>query len=377
MKVIVTISVFLLIGLYIFLGIFGVKRAKKIEEEFKKRRKEIHEEVAKLEEKEKKEKLKSLMNDFIEKQREYDALIEQARQKSDAERIKYNKLVRDLEEEFKRKKQYETEQFNLILEQDKRYLDQQKERDTQIIEENKKQIQRELEVYRQLSEERILNGFKELKAIEQKKFEDFLNEIAVSKETQLSNMANQISIMNEEIEFKKKELQEYQDKVAAANEAFRLQQLTEKEWEAHHLILTEHQKSIIDKLLMIGEDFPEVRESLRKIIWSDFLLKSLNEMIKRQFGAESPCNIIYCIEDSNGKYIGKTAQTARKRWEEHIKTSLEIGKTPQKIHRAMYKKWGDFSFSVLDKCTAEELSDRERYWIDFYGSKDYGYNMKG
>jgi hypothetical protein len=94
-------------------------------------------------------------------------------------------------------------------------------------------------------------------------------------------------------------------------------------------MLSDHQLSIINRLLEIGESFPEVKESLRKIIWSDFLLKALNEMIKRQFGTESPSNIIYCIEDENGKYIGKTAQTARKRWEEHLKTSLEIGKTPQ------------------------------------------------
>ena len=377
MKIIAAISIFLFIGLYIFFAARGTKRIKTLEEEFKKRKKEIQEEVTRLEEEEKKKQFKTLMNNFLEKQREYDALIDEVRQKSDAERIKYNKLVKDLEEEFKRKKQYEIEQFNLILEQDRRYLDQQKERDSQIIEENKKQIQKELEVYRQLSEERILNGFKELKALEQRKFEDFLSEIAISKESQIFNMNQQILNMNQEIENKKQELKEYQDKVAAANEAYRLQQLTEKEWEAHHLILTDHQISVIDKLLMIGEDFPEVRESLRKIIWSDFLLKALNEMIKRQFGAESPNNIIYCIEDSNGKYIGKTAQTARKRWEEHIKTSLEIGKTPQKIHRAMYKNWGNFAFSVLDKCSAEDLSDRERYWIEFYGSKDYGYNMKG
>ena len=370
MKIITTISIFLLIGLYIYLGVHGAKLVKKLNEDFKKRRQELHEQALKEEEEEKKQRFKDLMNDFRQRQNEYNALIDEARQKSDAERIKYKRLVEDLEEEFRKKKEYEAQQFNLILEQDRRYLDQQKERDSQIIEDNKKRIEEELKIYREVSEEKIVNGFKELHALEQKKFEDFLNEITSNKESQILKI-------NEEIELKKKELQVYQDKVAAANEAFRLQQLTEKEWEAHHLMLTDHQKSVIEKLLVIGEDFPEVKESLRKIIWSDFLLKSLNEMIKRQFGADSPSNIIYCIQDENGKYIGKTAQTARKRWEEHIKTSLEIGKTPQKIHRALYKNWDKFSFSVLDKCSATELVDREKYWIEFYGSKDYGYNMKG
>lgn len=360
----------LLIGFYIFLFFFGWKQYKKICKTFKARREEIYKAELEKQEEERKQKFKQLMADFQERSKEYNQLIDEARKKADAEQIRYKKLSEDLEEEFKKKKQYETDQFNLILEQGKRYIDQQKERDQQIIEEGKQQIQKELEVYRQMSEEKILNGFKELQNLEQRSFEDFLKEITTSKEQQITQM-------NQEIEEKKKELQVYQDKVAAANEAFRLKQLTEQEWEAHHLMLTDHQKSIIEKLLLIGEDFPEVRESLRKIIWSDFLLKALNEMIKRQFGTDSPTNIIYCIEDENGKYIGKTAQTARKRWEEHIKTSLEIGKTPQKIHRALFKNWDKFSFSVIDNCSATELGDREKYWIEFYGSKNYGYNMKG
>lgn len=370
MKILSIIISVLLIGFYIFLFVFGYSKAKKLEKIYKEKRKKIHEEELKKQEEERKKQFKQILADFQEQKKGYDKIIEEVQSKADAEQIRYKRLTEDLEEEFKKKKQYETEQFNLLLEQGRLYLDQQKERDKQIIEDNKAKIQKELEVYRQVSEEKILNGFKELQYLEQRKFEDFLSELTSSKEIKILEM-------NNEIESKKKELQIYQDKIAAANEAFRLEQLVNQEWEAHHLVLTEHQKSIIESLLKIGEDFPEVRESLRKIIWSDFLLKALNEMIKRQFGAESPCNIIYCIENETGKYIGKTAQTARKRWEEHIKTSLEIGKTPQKIHRALYKNWDKFSFSVLDKCSAEELSEREKYWINFYGTKDYGYNMKG
>lgn len=34
----------------------------------------------------------------------------------------------------------------------------------------------------------------------------------------------------------------------------------------------------------------------------------------------------------------------------------------------------EFMYEVLEKCAREELNERERYWIDFYSSTDWGYN---
>lgn len=48
------------------------------------------------------------------------------------------------------------------------------------------------------------------------------------------------------------------------------------------------------------------------------------------------------------------------------------------IHRA-FQKYGfeNFEYMILEKCSKEELSERERYWINFYNTtnKDYGYNL--
>ena len=35
----------------------------------------------------------------------------------------------------------------------------------------------------------------------------------------------------------------------------------------------------------------------------------------------------------------------------------------------------NFSFEVIEECGRESLNDREIYWIDFYHSREYGYNM--
>lgn len=38
----------------------------------------------------------------------------------------------------------------------------------------------------------------------------------------------------------------------------------------------------------------------------------------------------------------------------------------------------NFSWELLEKCSREELNEKERFYIELYQSKDYGYNtLKG
>lgn len=38
-----------------------------------------------------------------------------------------------------------------------------------------------------------------------------------------------------------------------------------------------------------------------------------------------------------------------------------------------YGIW-NFSWELLEKCDKDKLNERERYYIELYMSKDYGYN---
>lgn len=35
----------------------------------------------------------------------------------------------------------------------------------------------------------------------------------------------------------------------------------------------------------------------------------------------------------------------------------------------------NYSFEVIEECSREELNKREAFWIEFYHSQDFGYNM--
>lgn len=86
---------------------------------------------------------------------------------------------------------------------------------------------------------------------------------------------------------------------------------------------------------------------------------------------------IYKItNDINNKvYIGKTLESIEKRWKEHQRDAQKVENQNRPLYKAI-SKYGikHFSITQLEKCQVNNINDRERYWIQFYGSFKYGYN---
>ena len=121
------------------------------------------------------------------------------------------------------------------------------------------------------------------------------------------------------------------------------------------------------------------KQILYKLVWSTYLQQAYKNTFNNILGGRDPKNVIYCIENihTGKKYIGKTSAEVSKRWIEHIKTSLNIGTIKStNIHKALYNHWDDFIFYIIEKTEKEKLSEREKYYISFYESDRYGYNIK-
>lgn len=86
---------------------------------------------------------------------------------------------------------------------------------------------------------------------------------------------------------------------------------------------------------------------------------------------------IYKItNDINNKiYIGKTLNSIEKRFKEHCKDCYKPFKEKRPLYSAM-KKYGinHFHIEQIEECEEEILSNREKYWIEYYGSFKNGYN---
>ena len=78
------------------------------------------------------------------------------------------------------------------------------------------------------------------------------------------------------------------------------------------------------------------------------------------------------INKKNNKiYIGKTEFSIEKRWQEHLRDSKKNLDRP--LYRAM-NKYGIENFDIEQVEKTDNPVERERYWIEYYGSFKYGYN---
>ena len=86
---------------------------------------------------------------------------------------------------------------------------------------------------------------------------------------------------------------------------------------------------------------------------------------------------IYKItNDVNNKvYIGKTLLNVEKRFTQHVNDSHRPRLEARPLYRAMRKYGTDkFHVELVEECPIDILSEREKYWINFYGSYQKGYN---
>lgn len=200
----------------------------------------------------------------------------------------------------------------------------------------------------------------------QRQLDDFIASAAETKKS-----------VNDEIEELKLLLEDYKSKRDLINQAIVHEKEIHEQQDFYRIVLNESDKEDI-QLLNTIEMRLHSREALYKLIYDIFYKKPLNDMINRVLQGKEFCGI-YRITNlkTNEAYIGKSTNI-KTRWQNHCKTAIGLdGMARTKIHSAM-KEYGidNFSFEVLEKCTKENYSEREKYWINFYETNVYGYNIQ-
>ena len=125
---------------------------------------------------------------------------------------------------------------------------------------------------------------------------------------------------------------------------------------------------------------PQVRNKdiIPKLVWSEYLQKLTQELMKRAKIEDKPG--IYKITNikTNKCYVGKSTKV-KQRLIDHIKGSVGISTiADQAIHSAMLNEglW-NWTFECICYCDKDQLSEKEKYYIDFFKAKDWGYNVVG
>lgn len=176
------------------------------------------------------------------------------------------------------------------------------------------------------------------------------------------------------------EKQDELDKIAATYKAAKEAQLKEleiKEKERFYsLSLDELDLHEVKILCSIESELRDPRP-VKMIIWSTYYSKRANDMAARVLGTGTEVTGIYKItnKESGLSYIGQ-AKNIRERWRDHMKCGLGID-TPanNRLYQDMLKDGIDnFTFELIEKCSSNELDEKESFYIKLYQTKEYGYN---
>ena len=165
----------------------------------------------------------------------------------------------------------------------------------------------------------------------------------------------------------KEQLDEYQAKRAAINDAIlRERELEEKE-EFYRINIKENDIKDIEVLRSIESRLTN-REVLNKLIYEVFIRRPLMEMEKRVLQGRKIGGIYKITYIKTGEsYIGRSVDIGN-RWKEHCLSSLNIGTIAHSTFHNFLAEKGlqNFTWEVLEEVDKDKQSSREKYWIEFY-----------
>lgn len=267
-----------------------------------------------------------------------------------------------LTDDFEIKKEDYSEKLKIL---DKQYEERKKyykklddEYDKQRQEENVNKIVKEKEELKNKLEEEK-NYYEEKKEALHKNFQLWKEKIDLQKAT----LSTEINAFEETI----KSIVNYQKQ---------LEEIKLKE-EFYHISLTDSEKADIVKLKELSKLFgkPEV---LFKIIYETYYKTKLEELFKRILGEDKDKGGIYKITNINNKksYVGKTVKFID-RFRTHAKRGCGLERISGQIYEAMFNEGiENFTWEIIEICSKEDQTEREKFWIKTLQTDSYGYNMK-
>lgn len=163
----------------------------------------------------------------------------------------------------------------------------------------------------------------------------------------------------------------------AAHEALLKQQEVKQNKDNYRLKPTDVDLQDIHSLERLKKTFHKPRV-ISMLIWQYYF----QPLAKKQFPIILHSNTktgIYKITNlqTDETYIGQSVDIY-KRWTEHCKAGLGIdAPVGNSLYQAMHNiGLQNFTFELICQCSKEELNEKEKYFIQLYGSNVYGYNVQ-
>ena len=162
-------------------------------------------------------------------------------------------------------------------------------------------------------------------------------------------------------------------------EQFKKDEEARKEADFYRISISPAAKNDIDKLKGVAAQLNNPI-TLNKFIYKEYYEAPFNAMCGRVLGENAEKSGIYKITNIKNQmcYIGQTKAGFKNRWRTHVKRGLGCEEQTNNRLYAGLKEDGleNFTFQILEICEDKILTERERFYISFYDSKNWGYNSK-
>ena len=168
-----------------------------------------------------------------------------------------------------------------------------------------------------------------------------------------------------------------QNKINTAIEADKRKALKENEKKYYEISISEEDKEDISLLKEVIKKLNKDPEPINKIIWELYYKKPTMDLLGRLTPTGNAHIGIYKITniETNKCYIGQSVDL-RNRLRDHIKAGLGISSSNNRFYTEMKKEGPEaFMYEILEECNKEQLNEKERFWINFYSSTNWGYNI--
>ena len=280
-------------------------------------------------------------------------------------------------EKIKKECKIQEEKYNLELEKiycaERQKIVERINEELQYLDKSIEEKQRFNESLLKLREEelqRIIDKKKEekLKALEA---EILLEKVKKDRELDVygAHCNSQLDKMRQEIENLQVVVDDYRAKRDAINEAVLREKQIQEQEEFYRICISNEAQQDIQVLEQIRNKLSN-REALSKLIWEVFIQRPTTEMIKRVTAGRDVGGIYKITYLKTGEaYIGKTT-SFKTRWVNHIKTVIGLeGAAHSTLHTHMEKNglW-NYTFEILEEVAKDKQTEREKYYINLYGT---------
>ena len=301
---------------------------------------------------------------------QYNKEIDEQNQQLIAENNKLRQTSELLTQENCRIKQDSVLVENKIAEQKKRLQDA--ETAVEItLESQQKTSQAAFENYCKVLE----NNYKEY----EEEYESYMETLKETYQNLQLQLMQDAEAKKDAVKAEMDQIQAELDKIKATRTAAIQAQLKEKEIKEQLSFYCLQIKDVDLKDITVLESIkPKLNNPriLSMLIWQTYWRKPMTDLCNNIIGTSEKTGIYKITNQlTNECYIGQAIDIAE-RWKQHAKCGLGID-TPvgNKLYKAM-QEYGiqNFSFEILEECPKVQLNEKEMYYINLYGSKEYGYN---